>query len=162
MKDHISKPVDSAHLIRVLGHWINADAGTTPVIKADIEPTPAPTSAPDSATAFDLTETAARLGLDVPIVLNLLGNFQQRYVTAAADLRSALDANDLDFVREQAHSLKGVSGSLGVTTVYDLAATLEQAARDEDGEKAGHLIDELGPLLEAVFTAIDDASDGAA
>ena len=47
-------------------------------------------------------------------------------------LRAAVDSNDVPEIATVAHTLKGSSGNLGVSQLYQLCATLEQQARGGD------------------------------
>ena len=51
----------------------------------------------------------------------------------AAALRNAVETQNLDASSHQAHSLKGVSSNLGLTTVSGLSAGIEQQCRGDSG-----------------------------
>lgn len=62
-------------------------------------------------------------------------------------LRSAVDTGDLDAINSISHTLKGSSGNLGISSVYEICAVLEQEA------KAGVMVDAKVSLrtLETTF-----------
>jgi len=169
MKDHIAKPVDSALLMRALARWTSDDASAVvdlgsgsllasvpaAVVPADEPADEMPT---DGAAVLDIAEAVERLGLGEDQVMGLLGNFRQRYAETMPELEAALAAPDLVTVKERAHALKGVSGSLGVMAVFELAKTLEQAAKDDDADAVAGLVPRLGRALAAVFDVIDGAA----
>ncbi len=47
-------------------------------------------------------------------------------------LRAAVDGNDIAAIATVAHTLKGSSGNLGVSQLYQLCASLEKQARSGD------------------------------
>ena len=69
------------------------------------------------------------LGLDIEDVKELL----ELYVAATASdlerLREAIGTNDANIVHERAHSIKGASGNLGLTELYELAKEMDDLAR---------------------------------
>ena len=69
------------------------------------------------------------LGLDIKDVKELL----ELYVAATASdlerLREAIGNNDANIVHERAHSIKGASGNLGLTELYELAKEIDELAR---------------------------------
>ena len=133
MSDFIAKPVDPEQLYHALSRWL-PDAR------------PKPPEAPRND-ADDRIEQLSRIpGLDVECGLRLLNGRQsaylrllglyareqQKYVSALRDLRASADNEKL---RHLAHKLSGSSGTLGVTGVQRLAASLEKALGDAPGHE---------------------------
>lgn len=78
---------------------------------------------------MDFTEMGARLGLEKEEFIELV----EIFVTSADEdiqkLRDAFAENNIDAVKEAAHSLKGSSGNMGFQDISDSAARIEQNAR---------------------------------
>lgn len=78
----------------------------------------------------------------------------------AADARAALAAGDLPEVQEQLHALKGLSGTLGLSSLQSLCA--EAVDRLREGEPAGMegRIDAIDAERERLCGAIRSAREG--
>lgn len=59
------------------------------------------------------------------------------------ELKSGLEAGDLEAVQASAHRLKSSSGQLGAETLAVLLAGLEQAAREKDQESTVRILEEV-------------------
>lgn len=59
----------------------------------------------------------------------LLNDYLDDAPQQLSKMRAAAESGDIQALGVQAHSLKGSSGSLGVTGVYELCASLEQEAK---------------------------------
>lgn len=67
-------------------------------------------------------------------------------------LEAAIAAKEYPSIEETAHTLKGVSGNLGFTELYELSAALVTAVRAKDFAKA----DELCPKVTQTCHAVRD------
>ena len=72
----------------------------------------------------------------------------------AEQLRSSLEAGNLDQAISLSHGLKGESGSVGGRFIMATAAAMEKAARDGDLQAAQILLPELEQQLQRVIAAI--------
>jgi CheY-like chemotaxis protein len=112
MDDYLSKPVRSQELSEKLSHWMQAS--------------PAEEEHDDSARSLHrfLTsmeqEGIGREDIDV-----VLGSFLGSSQKLMADVESAVMAHDSDGLRTAAHTLKGSSATVGLTSLAALAAELE-------------------------------------
>ncbi len=95
---------------------------------------------------FDLDEALERLMLPRDVLVPMLQKFTADYAEVGATLRGHVDAGETETAADLAHSVKGVSGSLGMTRLHTVSATLEKRLRD--GDVAG---------IEADVDAFDDA-----
>ena len=86
--------------------------------------------------------------------------------TAAATVKTQLDASDLEAARRTAHTLKGVAGTLGATALQTRAERLEHSIRDGESADAIEMArlstqDELNRLLLAMRSVIgEDPKNG--
>lgn len=135
MNDFIRKPVEPDFLFETLLHWLSGQA-------KPIEVRPAPSSYTGDAQNELLQRLAAIPGLDAVIGLKsmrgnlngfgaLLRQYAQNHGTDMTILREAYAAGDFLEARRLAHSLKGVSATLGATLVQNLAAGLETAIGEQ-------------------------------
>ncbi len=180
MNDHVTKPIDPDRLFAALNKWISSsqDRGhprqpQTEISQEDVQDTMAeptgrmPTaltedSLPQALLGFDLAAGLQRLQGNRRLYKKLLLNFTYNYDRVAADIRKALDADDMDHAHSLVHSLKGVAGNLAATELH--AATIEMEklikqsknrqlpARDELDSKFNQLEQEIMRALESIRT----------
>jgi len=88
----------------------------------------------------------------------MLALFAESHAGDAAQLGTALAANDIEAVRGLAHTLKGSAGTVGATRTAKAAADLNRAIRDGAGRKdIDRLCAKLIADLDAVVRDIRDA-----
>lgn len=135
MNDHLAKPIEPEKLYATLDRWL-AQASATP------GGTMAATAA--SALSDQIPEQLARLAglLDVRKGLGvvrgktesywrLLRIFAQGHAQDAQLIQQALESQDYDQAQRLAHSLKGVAGNIGATTIQRVAQEIESACREQ-------------------------------
>ena len=139
----MAKPID----YEVLAEVINAAVGEA--VNSIYE---VPSQTPASM-AFDLEDIKTRLQLPEDVIVPMLRKFANTQGDAVVELQQLVDAGDFATLSDRAHTLKGVSASLGIVQVSELAAALDQ------GAKAGDLqaVQEKTPVLaDALAAAIAD------
>ncbi len=173
MNDFLSKPIDPDAMWPVLLKWIkprattpDVSAGATVVPAAPAAPAiPATPAGPSAPVAVKLAATVssglpdAVAGLDVRLGLSRMMGKKPLYITmlkkyvagqkaCVQTIRNAIDSGDWATAQRTAHTLKGVSGTIGATDIPALADTLEQATRDQ------RPVAELKTMLTALDTPL--------
>jgi HPt (histidine-containing phosphotransfer) domain-containing protein len=148
MADHIGKPIDPQELNRVLSRYRHsADAERTPRVPSDDEQQHANESGrryPEPSAGFD----SKRQGLDIegglqraggsaPFYARLILDFVRQFQDFESEVRACLSAGRAHEAVRLAHSLKGVSATLGATGLAQCAGELEEClARGKGAEDA--------------------------
>lgn len=92
---------------------------------------------------------------DMDLYMELLKMYRDEKQDVISQLYNEFKNGDIEAVKELAHALKGVSGTIGGTEIYDLADALESACMDgDDSEKIGNLIVVLGWKLSPVMEVL--------
>jgi two-component system, sensor histidine kinase and response regulator len=86
---------------------------------------------------------------------SFLRKFAERQAGAAGAIRSALAVGDKSTAEREAHSLKGVAGTLGATILAEHAARVETAINA--GQSVEEALESLSDSLNAVVQAINAA-----
>ena len=139
MDDHLGKPVQPESLYRALRRWLpRAEPKTTPFSEVA-----ASAGELDQGELREQLKAVSGLDLDAGLrplrgqlntYLRLLSTFVTNHARDAAELHGQLAADDREGARQQAHRLKGVAGTLGLTQLRSLASELESGLRDGAAE----------------------------
>lgn len=159
MNGHISKPIDPDVLYATLAEYKGAESSSRrgPITTAKAGP-----SQVEQAAARGLPQI---MGLDVAAGLRhangsmdlytrLLRNFAVDFDGFAAKVEAMLESGDWRAASNQAHTLKGLSATLGARDVRALTIGLEQAIRDRDIVAARQQLTQTGSSLDSVLSAV--------
>ena len=91
-----------------------------------------------------------------PLVPRFMTNRKKEVTT----MQAALTAQDFETVRKVAHGMKGAGGSYGFDRITEIAATIEQAAKEGVGETIDTELNSLGSYLERVEVIFDTEASG--
>lgn len=126
MDDHISKPIDARDVKMKIIKWIGAK------FRSEIlDAVPVSDSASDAVKSIvDVAAIAARLTLPEDMVRKMLLKFCRDYKGTPERLGQLVQDGNLEEAQYLAHSIKGVSGTLGIDDVYRLFSDLETSLKD--------------------------------
>jgi signal transduction histidine kinase len=151
MNEHIAKPINPQVLFNALLKWISHgerelpegfDAAADATTDQEIPAIP----------GIDTEDGVARLGGNVSSYLKLLNKFADNQADAIERLKEELRADNREEAVRVAHTLKGVSGSIGASDLQEVATQLESSLNDGDGEP----IEELCVQAAAELTRVVD------
>jgi two-component system sensor histidine kinase/response regulator len=90
-----------------------------------------------------------------PLYVSMLRKFIAGQKSATTEIFRALESNDWHTAERLAHTLKGVSGTIGATALQDLAEKLEAAIKERQPRKAvDYRFDELKTPLEILIAQL--------
>lgn len=157
MDDYLSKPIAQEALGAMIERWT----------KHTVKPTVADTNS-------EITNNPQRSTLNVeeiPLDLERLKaisrgkvTFQQQLVQAfiknaqpgLEQIRLAIPVNNFEIIMQQAHRLKGASANVGVRLMPEVAAQLEQQARDENLAGVTEKLEALESQLKRVKAFVEN------
>jgi PAS domain S-box-containing protein len=152
MNDHIAKPINTKILFEALMKWIPHGERVLP---DSYEPVGDRTKEPvlPELPGIDIEAGIARLGGNARSYLRLLEKFADNQTDTIRELESAIADRDDETAMRLAHTLKGVSGSIGADALQTMAAELETALKTN----AANLVEKLAAVsaeLNRVFGLI--------
>jgi signal transduction histidine kinase/DNA-binding response OmpR family regulator/HPt (histidine-containing phosphotransfer) domain-containing protein len=182
MQDYITKPLVPEQLFDTLGRWAHGRppaagpaAGLQSPPPQPLVPVPAaPGPAPDTPAAvpavagLDMARLMAHCDHNPALARRLLRGMARDYADGLAGWHGWLAQGDWAALRQAAHTLQGLAGTVAAAALRGSALALEQAAAAGDATLAGqHLAETEADLarlltaLEAVRGQIADAPAGA-
>jgi len=151
MNDHITKPIDPDLLYRT----VLAFAGQRVVPRAgpanEAQPTEAASSELTAIAGVDTADGLHRVGGNLRLYRAMLQQYADDQAETPAALRAAIAAGDAKTAERLAHTLKGVSATLGIKAASEAAAVVEDRIRH--GRLAG-VEDDLMALEESTAAVI--------
>src|SRR6476619_3744836 len=164
MNDHIAKPIDPDQLFGVLMRWIERPEGDGAGLRelsearAAVVHTPAVADGPLDIDGIDVKAALKRTGGNRKRYVALLRRFAQQQASTVDEIRKALSMGDAATAERAAHSLKGAAGTLGATTLSEIAAKAEAAIKTGQGIDTAltSLFAGLGAAVRAIRAALPE------
>ncbi|RNF51504.1 response regulator [Marinomonas hwangdonensis] len=128
MNDHIAKPIHFETMFNTLRTWLKFNIKHTGYTPASYHDTNSELL-PDSM-HID-TELGLARTLTTPLYIRLLRRFLKTQVTFIDECKDAMKMKNLESARRYAHTLKGVSATLGMMELSASASHLERALSEE-------------------------------
>ena len=138
MDDYLSKPVRAEVLFSKLEHWLGAREASSP------PPAAVPVDLPGEDLVQALEGFIERMrdgGLERLEILPLFGSFLETSTEQMINMRRAADTSDGAALIFAAHTLKGMSGTFGLVSLFGRMAALETAAKNQDWPQVAETMD---------------------
>ena len=147
MDEYLSKPARPVDILATVTKLLPPVAGTgTPPQDVTYEKQEAPvireTTAPPNA-VFDRQELLERLGGHEEMVDQFLSMFVRNVTGFMEALQIAIDQNNLEQIRIQAHTIKGAAGNISAGQIRKTAAEIEADAREGHSDRVSTLFPQL-------------------
>ena len=155
MNDHVTKPIDPEELISALVRWIKPGVREISKDPCNIV-TPAEKGEdllPNELPGISILSGLSRVGGNRQLYVKLLCKFRESQENALQQIKAALQSGNMETAGRLAHTVKGVSGNLGMEGLYRAAAELEKAIK-EGQEDLDHPMAEFGSRLKIVMVGI--------
>ncbi|BDV01678.1 hypothetical protein TDMWS_17630 [Thermodesulfomicrobium sp. WS] len=127
MVDHVSKPVNIAHLFEVLGRFVPVQRQERPEEVTPAQPTGL--AFLRSRPGWKVDEAVERMGGDTEAYVRLLGDMVEAYRDLDTEVRALVERGELDAARAKVHALRGIAGNAGAAALYAAASKVEEDLR---------------------------------
>ena len=154
MSDYLSKPIITAALIEKLNKWLNPTQIDTK--QENTKQKPPVQVENENSIIWDEAEVLERIGGKKDFLIVLINNFLQDRYTKLEEIKQAFKEDNFRYIRELAHSVKGVAGQLAGKQMMSVSAQLEEAAKTKNRPKTEALIPEFENALMALSRVFDE------
>ena len=154
MNGHIDKPIELDQLRQRLAQWLPTARRVAPVRTMSDEDSRV--ALPETDPAFDTRAALARLGNKRAAYRRILLEYGNEHRDKEAIILEAIARGDLSGAQRTLHSLKGISGNLGMVDLYRAIANLESCLRNEEPHATETTA--FREAFRAVMHALDELS----
>jgi len=164
MNDHITKPIDVKELLIALRTWVkpakeNAGRKKETVPNKEID-TGALSENLGPLPGINIQTGLARLSGNTRLYRNLLKRFAGNQADTADKIQQALGTKDMKTAQRLTHTIKGVSGNISATLVFESATHLDDALKNKDVQTAMTLLPDFSARLSEVIQGINRLETG--
>jgi len=110
--------------------------------------------APLIAEGFDVATALQQLAGSEKLYLSVLAKFTSMYQDLPDVIRADLEKGDMVKVRRDAHTIKGLAGTIGHGALREVAAQLEQSAAAENAAECVPLLATFRETFVRVISAL--------
>ncbi len=146
MNDFITKPIDPNGMLETIEKWLvkrRANEGSRVPV----------TGSNETVSGINMEEGISRLGGNRRLYRDLLSKFSDNHRQFVGVLKAKWEAGDLDEARRMVHTLKGLSGSLGMSDLHHCSRQLEESIKDGE-QSLNSSIQPLSNELNRVLNTI--------
>jgi len=111
---------------------------------------------PDQLPGLNIKLALSQLGGKKSLYLKLLTMFQGSHAQDVERLISVANAQDWTAVHEVNHALKGVTGNLAASELYDLCVAVDQKMKSDDHDIQAEL-DAMPTAMTTLLSGIEQA-----
>ncbi len=162
MDGHISKPIDSDELYRILSEKLNSascDQQTELLDQNTQKPhwTPPAENPPN----IDYLQGLRQVGGNPDFYFKLLGDFLSKHQASVNEIEEMIKASNYKDARRAAHTLKGVAGNIGAYDLQNVAADLEACLANDKSPQA-ELFNKFASTCNSLLATIQDVISASA
>lgn len=153
MQDMVSKPIEPEFLFKVLIRWIepkNSKMQSSEInYKKELLDMEIPV-----ISGLNLVSALPRFNFNIKRFMNVLQSFHDNNQTICTEIQERFETGKYKTAQRKAHSLKGVSASLGAENIHKIAKELEKSIIRKDSLRFKNDLLELGEALQNLFAEI--------
>jgi two-component system sensor histidine kinase/response regulator len=161
MDAHIGKPINVKDFFEKLNHWIQA---SNPKIPESYLTSMEPLQSSSLLTKDEIpniprleTKVALdRMGGNISVYKKVLEKFMHSQSSVSGEIKAALEENNIEQAKLLIHSLKGVSGNIGASCLYQQTEHLETLIKQQAVTDTA--LDEMDNELVQVLMGIKQAN----
>ncbi|MCD4657939.1 MAG: Hpt domain-containing protein [Planctomycetes bacterium] len=90
---------------------------------------------------IDLMQLAEMIGDDMDFIREILGEFQHELENLCDKIINGFENDDISMLKKHVHNLKGISGNVCATEIYEISIDIDRALKSNDKMLANSLLD---------------------
>ena len=154
MDDHIAKPIDIAQLFSTMAKHIKPSTITIDLLPEETIQTEELITIPNLF-GINATEALLHVNNDTKMFLKLLIRFAQTQKSVIERMQNALKNADTTVAKREAHTLKGLAGTIGATLLATQAERLETCLTKVPNENCDDLLEDTRRIVDRICTDIE-------
>jgi len=154
MNDHVGKPIDVNDLFSTLARWIKPAAGEAVAVAPEVSQEDAVIRIP----GVDVENALARVGGSIKLYRKLLSRFRETQSDAVHRIRETIGRADMEAARREAHTLKGLAGSVGATGLAECAASIESLLTTKETTGLDQMLGSLEKMLSDFVASLPETT----
>ncbi len=156
MNDHITKPIDQSELHLCLKEWISPKQPGLGSGSSHWEPVTRAEEAIVLPELPGIDRDGALKALDnnIRLFVKMLYDFRKNYVSLPAVLRELSDGENWKEIEVRAHTIKGIAGYIGSSSLMNAARQLEDSLKNNQTEQAKKYLCAFIEILENILLSL--------
>ena len=155
MNDHVAKPIDPDKLFTTLVQWIpHREVGESETVAQTLAPEPASNELPPDLDGINIDAGLKNVGGNRRLFRKLLVDFYNDHSKDGQAIRNALNEGKLGLATRIAHTIKGVSGTIGAAALLSDAKDLEAALKAGETSAYEPLLSDFNRSLQHVMQGL--------
>jgi len=162
MNDHVAKPVNVKDLFTVLLKWITHKERPHPKSFTQKNKTAQETDKMNmpEIPGIDVEDGLNRVSGKKSTYINMLKKFVCSFPESAQEIQTSLNNENFSTAQRVAHTVKGVSGTIGAKSLQKIAGELEMAIKNNEKDNFDNLLrtfeQELNNILNVLKPVLDE------
>lgn len=151
MNDYMTKPINMNTLSKIVSTWIQPGTRELPPPKSQVHDN---MDLPENIPGINMATGLEAVGNNRTTFRKILVKFHRRNQGIISDIQKAVASGAVREAVRFAHTLKGVSGNIGATEVYQCSAALEEVLLRGESEQIPFLLNRLDHKLGEVLKGL--------
>jgi signal transduction histidine kinase/DNA-binding response OmpR family regulator/HPt (histidine-containing phosphotransfer) domain-containing protein len=157
MNDHLAKPINPSILYSALVQWIpERETSAGDVVRSMVSDPSSLDVFQEKLVSIDVETGIKNVGGNSSFYHKLLKDFYQDHQNDRQKIHGAVLTDNVKLAQQIAHTVKGVSGSIGATNLHREAQKLEIALKEKNISSYNNLIYQFDQSFNAVMQEILD------
>ncbi len=106
---------------------------------------------------FEMSEALANLGNNTMLLSKVISSFYENYKdNTISEITNLLDEDKVEEATRMAHTIKGLSGTIGAITLQKASLELELSCKENNPERIAAALEEFKKLFSEYIKAIEE------
>ena len=153
MRDFIIKPINPANMLETIERWITRKSKSGEGKISIVKPPTAPAEIP-GIRGVDIEAGLANVAGNRKLYLELLHKFLHKHESFIAGIKEAFSTGTDEEAMRSIHTLKGMSGNLGMSALHNACKEVEEALKTRPGPGLDQILRPLETNLEMLSQSL--------